>query len=224
MKQRPTYKQLLLGFLCVDIVLLLAAVFLFGYIFSHRSSSKKIPETVSPSPELLASPLPTSPSPHFTPTPAPTVTPRPLQTATFTAFHFSYDAAQMAVLDRSREVGTEAVAITGSNDVPRVDIQALEPLPGLTQAQFEILARSAVTTYFAHAPEALTLEDSVTGQAEYSAQLTLPETADSPALLANIRLLLGEEQSILAICLLPADADAKATAAFQDVLTSVTSD
>ena len=219
MNRRPTQKQLLVGFICVAMVLLLAAVLLFGYILSHRDNSAEAPTAASVPPAASASP---APSPAFTPTPAPSATPQPLQTASFTAFQFSYDGENMTVLDRSQEVGGETVAITGTDDIPRVDIQVLEPLPGLRQAQFETLARSAVTSYFAAPPENINLEDSDIGLTEYSAQLTLPETAGSPALVAHIRLLLEEEHSILAICLLPADADAETMTAFQAVWESVT--
>lgn len=221
MNRRPTQKQLFIGFICVDVLLLLAAILLFGYILSHRGNSNTVPEVVAPTSTASVSP---SPSPAFTPTPTLAVTPQPLQTASFTAFQFSYDAKQMTVQDRSQEVGGETVAVTGSNDdIPRVDIQVLEPLPGLTQSQFETLARSAVRTYFAAPPEDISLEDSVTGLTEYSAQLVLPETVGSPAMVAHIRLLLGSKYSILAICLLPEDTDVETASAFRDILNSVTS-
>lgn len=223
MNRKLTQKQILLGFICVDLVLLLAAVVLFGYILSHSNTAQKSPGTVSTLPAMSASPFPASPSPRFTPTPAPTDTPPPLETASFAAFQFMYDAAQMTVQDRSQETGTETVAVTGSEDIPRVDIQVMEPLMGLTQAQFEVLARSAVSTYFAAPPENISLEDSVTGRTEYSARLVLPETAASPELMAHIRLLLTEGHSILAVCLLPKDIDSETETVFRDVLDSVTS-
>lgn len=222
MNRKLTQKQLLFGFICVDIVLLVTAVILFGYILSHRNSAKETPKTVATPPAMSTSPLPASPSPRFTPTPAPTNTPQPLETASFAAFQFMYVAAQMEVQDRSQETGAEAVAVIGSEDIPRVDIQVMEPLVELTQAQFEVLARSAVSTYFAAPPENIALEDSVTGRAEYSARLILPETAASPELMAYIRLLLTDDHSILAVCLLPKDIDSEAETVFRDVLDSIT--
>ena len=124
MNRKLTQKQLLFGFICVDIVLLLAAVILFVYILTHRNSTKELLETVSAPPAMSASPLPVSPAPRFTPTPAPTTTPQPPETASFTVFQFTYDAKQMTVLDRSQEVGAETVAVTGSDNIPRLDIQA----------------------------------------------------------------------------------------------------
>lgn len=217
MNRKPTQKQLFMGFICVDVVLLLAALFLFGYIFSHRRTSTE-PSVGSTSPMVTASP---SASPAFTPTPAPIATPQPLQTASFPAFQISYDAEQLTIQDRSPENGGEAVAVIGSDDIPRVDIQVLEPLPGLRQSQFETLARSAVSTYFAAPPEDISLEDSVTGLSEYSARLVLPETVGSPSLVAHIRLLLEDGCSILAICLLPEEEDMEIADVFLDVLNSV---
>lgn len=220
MKRKPSPKQLFLGFICLDVLLLLAAVLLFGYILSHRSGTEKA-STVTAVP-TAAAPTSLSPSPRFTPTPAPTTTPEPMQTATFASFQFTYADEQLTVTDRSQELETDAVAITASGNIPRVDIQSLPPLPGLSQTQFEILARSAVQTYFAHPPEVISLEDSSMSQTEYSVRLDLSETADSPRLSAHVRLLLGGQHSILVVCLLSEDADMETAETFQAVWASVT--
>lgn len=219
MKHKRNLVHLFLG---LDAALLLVAVVIFGYIFASVRERPSEAPTTTPAPTPQATEAET-PSPSPTQTPSPSPTPEPLAVYETEQFRVSYQPQRLTLSDRSGEVGRTSVALTsGGLELPRVDIQVLEGMLGISRDDFQLLAQAAASGYFAGGSPETEVLDMVMEETGYTAELQIAATEASPALRLRVRLIPGTAYGVLAICLTPEGTDQETQDSLLEALQSVT--
>ncbi len=201
-------KKVFYIFVGLDIVLFITAVVVFGYLFAAFRETRIESQAASQPPQISESAVEMlSPSPIQTPTPTPTPTPQSVYETE--RFRIIYNPQELTLTDRSGETGRTAITLAAAGqDMPRLDIQILETeSPRISQEDFAVLAQASAAAYFADNPAEMTVSNPVMEESVYLAELQIAASDVSPAMEAQIRWIPGTDYGVLAVCLIPQDAD-----------------